>query len=97
MVHDKEHWYTKELCSHQKDTRHMQTTAHRLTSLWTTVRTQLRDGRDAHAARTVLERELASYNTPEDLNDLHAILDRHSDSETADIRRILASQRSASN
>ena len=75
----------------------MQTTAHRFTSLWTTVRTQLRDGRDAHAARTTLERELASYNTPDDLNDLNAILDRHSDSETADIRRILASQRTASN
>ena len=75
----------------------MQTTANRLTSLWTTVRTQLRDSRDAHAARAELERELASYNTPEDLNDLHAILDRHSDSETAGIRRILASQRSASN
>ena len=57
----------------------MQTTAHRLTSLWTTVRTQLRDSRDAHAAQAELERELASYNTPEDLNDLHAILDRYSD------------------
>jgi hypothetical protein len=75
----------------------MQTTAHRVTSLWTTVRTQLRDSREAHAARAALEQELASYNTPEDLNDLHAILDRYSDSETAGIRRILASQRSASN
>jgi hypothetical protein len=75
----------------------MRTTAHRFTSLWTTVRTQLRDSRDAHAAQATLERELASYNTTSDLNDLNAILDRHSDSETADIRRILASQRSASN
>ena len=75
----------------------MQTTAHRFTSLWTTVRTQLRDSRDAHAAQAVLERELASYSTTSDLIDLNAILDRHSDSETADIRRILASQRSASN
>jgi len=72
----------------------MQTTAHRLTSLWTTVRTQLRNVRAAHSAHSALERELASYNTPEDLNDLHAILDRYSDTETADIRRILASQRS---
>jgi hypothetical protein len=84
-------------CYHLKGTTYMQTTAHRLTSLWTTVRTQLRDSRDAHAAQAALERELASYNTPDDLNDLNAILDRHSDSETADIRRILASQRSASN
>jgi hypothetical protein len=75
----------------------MQTAAHGLTSLWTTVRTQLRDRREAHAAQAALERELASYNTREDLNDLHAILDRYSDSETAGIRRILASQRSVSN
>jgi hypothetical protein len=64
----------------------------RLTSLWATVRTQLRGSRDARTAQAELERELASYNTPEDLNDLHAILDRYSDSETAGIRRILASQ-----
>ena len=75
----------------------MQTTAHRVTSLWTTIRTQLRDSREAHTAQAALERELASYNTPEELNDLHAILDRYSDAETASIRRILASQRSASN
>ena len=72
----------------------MQTATRPLTSLWTTVRTQLRDSRDAHAARTALQRELASYNSPADLNDLHAILDRYSDQETADIRRILAAQRS---
>jgi hypothetical protein len=72
----------------------MQTTAHRLTSLWTTVRAQLRDNRDAHAAQAELEREIASYNTQEDLNDLHAILDRYSDTETAGIRRILASRHS---
>jgi len=71
--------------------------AHSLTSLWTTVRTQLRDSREAYVARAALERELASYNTAEDLKDLYAILDRYSDSETAGIRRILASQRSASN
>jgi hypothetical protein len=67
----------------------------RLTSLWATARTQLRGSRDAHAAQAELQRELASYNTPEDLNDLHAILDRYSDSETAGIRRILASQHSS--
>ena len=72
----------------------MQTTTRPLSSLWTAVRTQLRGSRDAHAAHAALERELASYNTPEDLNDLHAILDRYSDAETANIRRILATQRS---
>jgi hypothetical protein len=72
----------------------MQTATRPLTSLWTTVRTQLRDNRDAHAARTALQRELASYNSDADLNDLHAILDQYSDQETADIRRILVAQSS---
>jgi hypothetical protein len=69
----------------------MQTTTR---SLWTTVRAQLRDNRAAHAAHASLRRELASYNTAEDLNDLDAILERYSDEETASIRRILAAQRS---
>ncbi len=67
----------------------MRTTTHPRGRL-TAIRTRLRNTRDAHAARAALERELASYNTPQDLNDLHAILDRYSDQETADIRRILA-------
>ncbi len=70
----------------------MQTATRPLTSLWTTVRTQLRDSRDAHAARAALQRELSSYNSDADLNDLHAILERYSDQETADIRRILVAQ-----
>jgi hypothetical protein len=72
----------------------MQTATRPLASLWTTVRTHLRDSRDAHAARAALERDLASYTSQADLNDLHAILARYSDRETADIRRVLASQRS---
>jgi hypothetical protein len=71
----------------------MQTATRPITSLWTTVRTQLRESRDAHAARASLQRELASYNNEADLNDLHAILDRYTDQETKDIRRILAAQR----
>lgn len=58
----------------------------------TAIRTRLRDTRDARIAWAALERELASYTSPADLNDLHAILDRYSDRETADIRRILARQ-----
>jgi len=57
-----------------KDTTDMQTTAHRLTSLWTTVRTQLRDSRDMLAAQAALERELASDNPPEVLIDRSAVL-----------------------
>jgi hypothetical protein len=70
----------------------METATRPLASLWTTVRAQLRETREAHAARAALERDLASYNSPADLNDLHAILDRYGDRETADIRRILARQ-----
>ena len=51
--------------------------------------------RAARSARKSLERDLASYTTARDLNDLDAILNRYSDEETADIRRILASQRAA--
>jgi hypothetical protein len=61
-------------------------------SLLTAVRDQIRENREAHAARVSLERELSSYNSDADLNDLHAILDRYSERETAQIRRILASQ-----
>jgi len=59
----------------------------------TAIRSRIRESRDAHAARAMLERELASYNSPSDLDDLHAILDRYSDRETAQIRRILAARR----
>jgi len=62
-------------------------------SLLTAVREQIRESREGRAARAALERELASYSSSSDLNDLHAILDRYSDQETAQIRRILASQR----
>jgi hypothetical protein len=58
--------------------------------LWTSIRDDLRRARAARAARISLERELASYTSPSDLNDLEAILARHSEDETADIRRILA-------
>ncbi|HUY50260.1 MAG TPA: hypothetical protein VMV92_31895 [Streptosporangiaceae bacterium] len=62
---------------------------------WAALRDELRDARAARATRKSLERELASYTSPADLNDLEAILDRHSEEETADIRRILAGRRSA--
>ena len=61
----------------------------------TAIRGRIRESRDAHTARTALERELASYNSPSDLDDLHATLERYSDRETAQIRRILAAQQMA--
>jgi hypothetical protein len=51
--------------------------------------------RTARSARKSLERDLASYTSVRDLNDLEAILDRYSDEETAGIRRILGSRRAA--
>ena len=71
----------------------MQTATRPFASLWTSVRDQIRDSREAHASRAALERELASYNSESDLDDLHAILDRYNDRDTAQIRRILAAKR----
>jgi hypothetical protein len=61
--------------------------------LWAAIRGQYRATRAARAARKSLARDLASYTSPHDLNDLEAILERYSDDETADIRRILAARR----
>ena len=61
-------------------------------SLLSAVREHIRENREARVGRAALERELASYSSASDLNDLHAILDRYSDQETAQIRRILASR-----
>jgi hypothetical protein len=60
------------------------------TALWTALRDQLEHSRQARATRRALERELETYTSQSDLDDLHAILDRHADYETAEIRRILA-------
>jgi hypothetical protein len=59
----------------------------------TTVRGQLRDLRERQTKRQLLRREIAAYTSDNDLNDLEAILARHSDAETAEIRRILAGRR----
>ena len=53
------------------------------------------DRRAERAARNSLERDLASYTLPGDLNELDAILDRYSDEETADIRRAIPVRRAA--
>ena len=66
-----------------------------LSRRWTALREELRDSRETRAARRSLAGDLATYTSPSDLNDLDAMLDRYSDEETADIRRILASRRVA--
>lgn len=60
---------------------------------WAAIRGEVRQARAARAERKSLERDLASYTSEADLNDLDAILDRYSEQETRDIRRILASRR----
>ncbi|HEX4258364.1 MAG TPA: hypothetical protein VH089_24975 [Streptosporangiaceae bacterium] len=59
------------------------------------IRHDFRGDRQARAARRALQHELSSYTTEAELNDLEAILDRHSDEDTADIRRFLATRRVA--
>jgi len=64
-----------------------------LSPTWATIRDQLRDRREAHAARKSLERDLAPYTSGNDLTDFEAILDRYSDADTVVIRHILAARR----
>jgi hypothetical protein len=52
----------------------MQMTAHRLASLWTSVRIQLRDSRDTHAAQAAFEQELTSYHAPKVLDGLSNVM-----------------------
>lgn len=73
----------------------METTNRAAAPLWAVIRRQLRQTRQARITRKTLQRELASYTTQTDRNDLDAILNRHSEQETADIRRILAAHRNA--
>ena len=73
----------------------MQSTTRTLGRRLTAIRDDIRGSRDARATRKSLAGELATYTSASDLNDLDAILDRYSDEETADIRRILASRRVA--
>lgn len=59
----------------------------------TGIRALVRDVRESNAARRELAREIGTYTSQGDLNDFDAILDRYSDSDTAEIRQILAARR----
>jgi hypothetical protein len=66
-----------------------------LSPIWAAARDDLRARRASRAARQNLERELASYRTPAEQSELHAILDR-ADPEAADeIRGIIQHSRVA--
>ncbi len=71
----------------------MESTSYSLGPLWTAIKDGHQRVRAARAARKSLERDLANYTSPGDLNDLEAILSRYSEDETADIRSVLAGRR----
>jgi len=56
------------------------------------LRGTLADRRTARADRRRLERDLASFSTPEQRRELEAILRRHTPAETREVRRILDAQ-----
>jgi hypothetical protein len=68
-------------------------TVNLLSPPWLAIRAQLRSILEARAEYKSLERDLAAYTSENDLNDIEAILDRHSDAHTEDIRSILGAQR----
>ena len=57
------------------------------------VRAELRERQSARAARKALERDLATYRSPAELDELHAILDRYAEDEVADIRQFISRRR----
>jgi hypothetical protein len=59
---------------------------------WIAIRSQLREIFADRSEDRMLEQELADYTSEKDLTDLGAILDRHSDAETGNIRRILGAR-----
>ncbi len=60
--------------------------------VWLAIRAQLRSILDTRAEQRSLERELADYTSENDLAEINAIFDRHSDALTEDIRGLLGAQ-----
>jgi hypothetical protein len=60
------------------------------TPLRTALRGRIEHARASRATRKALEHEIADYTTESHRNDLHAMLDRYPEAQTAEIRRILA-------
>jgi hypothetical protein len=69
--------------------------AHSLPALLANVRDEVRVQRAARSARKQLRKDLATYTTASEINDLEAALDRYDENQVADIRRILHQQRAA--
>ncbi len=79
----------------QKGESDMSSTINLLSPPWLAIRAQLRSILEARAEQKALERELAGYTSENDLNEMSAILDRHGDALTEDIRSILGAQQRA--
>ncbi len=62
----------------------------RSTQLWSTVRDELRERRQQRAEYRALERDLASYNTPAEVDDLLGAIRNEEGPDAERIRRILA-------
>jgi hypothetical protein len=62
-------------------------------SLWGKIREGLRGYRQDRADGRALQRDLASYTSRRDLDDLEAMLAYYNEDETAGVRRILAARR----
>lgn len=60
---------------------------------WALIRTRFRSVRQSRSGQTSLERELGDFTTGSDRLELDAIINRHNDAVTVDIRRILGAQR----
>jgi hypothetical protein len=57
------------------------------------VRAELRARQSARADHKALERDLATYRSPAELDELHAILDRYDEDQVAEIRSIISRRR----
>jgi hypothetical protein len=66
-----------------------------LSPLWNAARDDLRTRRAARASKRALARELASYTTRAERDELNAILDRADPDAAAEVRRIVRRSRVA--
>jgi len=71
------------------DTGVMNTNTFRPSARLASVRDELRERRQQRAARRVLERELASYNTPAQIDDLLGVLAGQEGNDAQEIRDIV--------
>jgi hypothetical protein len=60
-----------------------------ITERMTTIRTQVRERRQERAEHRALERELASYRTPSEIDELLVVLGHHEGPEAQEVRNIL--------